>query len=130
MDPLMWKAYSLRQLGMRKQSRESVAKALQASLDIRAFHTTLLAFPIVALFLADNGKRQRAVELYSLAQRYAHVTDTPWFNEVAGRELTELAISLPDADAARQQGQKEDLWQTARDLLSDLTGWGYIISSE
>ena len=64
------------------------------------------------------------MELYALASRYAFVANSQWFEDVAGRHITAAAESLPPevVVAAQERGRARDLWETARELLGELSG--------
>ncbi|HEX6383833.1 MAG TPA: hypothetical protein VF177_04110, partial [Anaerolineae bacterium] len=97
-------------------------KHLAEALRLCLFEPGLLALPAVALLLAKAGQAERAVELYALAAYHPLVANSRWFYDVAGRELDDLAASLPPevAEAARERGRALDLWQTAAALLAEL----------
>jgi hypothetical protein len=66
----------------------------------------------------------QAVELYALAWRYPVVSNSRWYEDIAGRELAAAAAGLPAevAVAAQESGRARDLWNTARELLDELGG--------
>jgi hypothetical protein len=82
----------------------------------------MFAVPMVALLAADEGRTEQAVVLYALTSRYPFVTNSRWFEDVAGRHIAAAAKALPpDAVAAAQErGRARDLWATARELLDEL----------
>jgi len=84
----------------------------------------MLALPAIALLLADEGEKERAVELYALASRYPLVANSRWFEDVAGRHIAAVAATLPpDAVAAAQErGQARTLEVTVAELLVELAG--------
>jgi hypothetical protein len=85
---------------------------------------SLFALPAVALLLADAGEAERAVELYALASRYGMVGNSPFFKDVAGRQIAAAAADLP-ADvvaAAQARGRARDLQATVLELLEELEG--------
>ena len=75
--------------------------------------------PAVALYLAVQGKTERAVELYALATRYPYVANSRWFEDVAGRHIRAAAEALPPdvVAAAQARGRACDLWATVKALL-------------
>jgi hypothetical protein len=82
------------------------------------------ALPALALLLADAGQTERAVELCALASRYGYVANSRWFEEVAVKEITAVAKTLPPdvVAAAQERGRARDLWATAEELLEELGG--------
>ena len=79
--------------------------------------------PVSVLKLAHDGRFERSIELYSLAQRFGHIKNSRWFKNVAGRELDGVgaALSPEVASAAEARGRELDLWQTADELLEEYT---------
>jgi hypothetical protein len=65
----------------------------------------------MALLLAGEGKNKRAVELYALASPYPLVAKSPWFEDVAGNMLAEVAATLPPERVAvlQEHGRARDL---------------------
>jgi hypothetical protein len=55
----------------------------------------MLALPAVALLLADQGEKEQAVELYTLASRYPFVANSRWFEDIAGKHIAAVAATLP-----------------------------------
>lgn len=50
-----------------------------------------------------------------------HCGKTPWFEDVVGRDIKQMASTLPAevAQAAYARGQKKDLFVTAAELLEE-----------
>ena len=84
----------------------------------------MYALPAIALLLADQGKKERAVELYALASRHPFVANSRWFEDVAGNRIGAVAATLPPevAAAAQERGRARDLEATAKALLVELGG--------
>jgi hypothetical protein len=63
-----------------------------------------------------------AIEVWALAKRHPYVANSQWFEDVAGRELEALAVSLPPevVEAAQERGRALDLWEEAAVLLEEL----------
>jgi hypothetical protein len=76
----------------------------------------------MALLLTDEGERERAVELYALASRYPYVSNSRWFEDVAGKHIAAVAATLsPEAVAAAQErGRARDMAATLEELLEEL----------
>ena len=86
------------------------------------FFPCLFALPGIALWRAERGEKERAVELYALACRYAYVADSRWFEQVAGRDLQAVAAALPSeiGQGAEERGRGRDFWGTVKELLAEL----------
>jgi len=78
--------------------------------------------PAAALLLADEGQSERAVEVYALASRYPCVTNSQWYEDVAGRHIAAVAATLPPdvVAAAQERGRARDLEATVDELLAEL----------
>jgi tetratricopeptide (TPR) repeat protein len=110
-----------RGLGQRGEASRDLLAQLKSAVEHHLFVPLLCALAGIALLLADEGEAEHAVELYALAQTYPFVANSRWFEDVAGHEIAAIAASLPP-DAAQARGQAQDLWQTAADLLEELSG--------
>jgi len=67
---------------------------------------------------------ERAVELYALASRYPLISNSRWFEDMAGKCIITLAETLPPhvLAAAQARGRAQDLEATVADLLVELEG--------
>jgi hypothetical protein len=76
----------------------------------------------LALLLSDRGQAERAVEMHALAWRYPHISQSRFFEDVAGRELAAAATTLsPEVrEEAQARGRARDPWATVRELLQEL----------
>jgi hypothetical protein len=86
--------------------------------------SVLVAVPGVALLVATQGEIERAVELYALVLRHPFVANSPWFEDIAGRQIAAAAAELPVAvvAAAQARGRARDLQATVMELLEELEG--------
>jgi hypothetical protein len=82
----------------------------------------MTALPAMALLLAEQGEKERAVELYALASRYPFVAKSHWLEDVAGRHIAAVAATLPPdvVAAAQERGKARDLDSTVAELLEEL----------
>ena len=105
--------------GNQAEAQLHLAEALQVTTEIRFFVHQLFVLAGIALLLAEQGEKERALELYAVASRYPYVANSRWFEEVFGRWLAVIAATLPPevVAAARERGQARDLWATAEELL-------------
>jgi predicted ATPase/DNA-binding SARP family transcriptional activator/tetratricopeptide (TPR) repeat protein len=126
-DELSW-ALAVRscvqlQCGEVAESREALEEALTLAHELRSFISIMYALPAAALFLTYTGDIVRAVEVWKLASRYAFIANSRWFEDVIGRHVSAAAAGLaPEQIAAAQtRGETLDPWETARELLQQLT---------
>ena len=70
----------------------------------------------------SGGQVGRAVELYALAAREPFVANSRWSEEVAGREISGLAATLPAhvVAAAEARGRDRDVKATIAELVAEL----------
>lgn len=73
-----------------------------------------------ALLCLEAGCVERAVEVYTLAERFPFVANSAWFRDVYGNQVGAAARNLPTAAvaAARARGASLDLWETARAMTA------------
>ncbi|MBU1877557.1 MAG: tetratricopeptide repeat protein [Chloroflexi bacterium] len=116
--------YAAHGLGHRHQARQCLYEALQIAAEMEAVMPLIWALPAVALLLADQGEKERAVEVYALASRYPLVARSRWFEDVAGRHIAAVAGTLPPGVvmAARERGRDRDLEAVVAELLAELEG--------
>jgi predicted ATPase len=123
---LIWLGYTEQGLGDGVQAQQHLAEALQISIEVRTWSPLWLALPLAALLSADRGELERAVELYTLfvSQSLGEWVKCPFFEDLAGRHIAEVAATLPPevVAAAEARGRARDLWQTAEELLVALSG--------
>jgi len=117
--PLTALGYAARGLGDIPPAQQHLSEALRAIIEIGTFLPLLLALPLAALFLADQGEKERAVEVYALASRYPFVANSRWFEDVAGKHIAAVAATLPSdvVAAAQERGRARDLEATVAELL-------------
>jgi predicted ATPase/DNA-binding SARP family transcriptional activator len=115
-------AYVAHALGQPAQAWEHLYTALWMAAETQYRNTALQSLPAMALLLLDSGAPERAVELYALASRYPYVAHSRWFEDVAGREITAIAETLPPevVAAAQERGRTRDLWATVEELLDEV----------
>lgn len=99
---------------------EPLAEALRIATNVGAVRPIWYVLAATALLSLARGEHERAIELYALAERYPHVANARWFEDVAGRHVAALAETLPAkvVRRARSRGRTRDLWKTARELAS------------
>jgi predicted ATPase/DNA-binding SARP family transcriptional activator len=109
-------------LGPRRQARQYLSESLQVAVETEGSGPVIWASAAMALLLVDEGRVERAVELYALASRYPVVGNSRWFEDVAGRQIEAAAQVLPPevVAAAQERGRARDVWATAQELLEEL----------
>jgi tetratricopeptide (TPR) repeat protein len=109
-------------LGQLAPARQHFAEVLASAQECESTMPALAALPAIALLLATRGDKVRAIEMWSLANSFPFIANSPWFEDVAGREIESQAASLlPDeAAAAVTRGRLLDLWETVEQLLKEL----------
>jgi hypothetical protein len=96
-------AHAARELGDWHQARAHLDEALRTAAEIGNFAPLLHTLPAAALLLADQGELERAVELYALASRHPYVANSRWFEDVAGKQIAAVAVTLPPVEVAAAQ---------------------------
>jgi tetratricopeptide (TPR) repeat protein len=126
-DP--WDTNQSARLGLAARRLERRAEAWQHLADAVAwaekgegFNELMTTVAGIALLLADDGKAERAVELYALASRYPFVAKSRWFEDVVGEQIVGVAAALPPqvAKAAPERGRGLDLEETVAQLSVEL----------
>jgi len=112
-----------RGLGQLSEARRHLSEALRTTGIARAA-TLWVTLSTIPLLLADQGEKERAVELYALASRYPFVTNNRLFEDFAGKHITIVAATLPPdvVAAAQARGRARDLEATVAELLVEMEG--------
>jgi predicted ATPase/DNA-binding SARP family transcriptional activator len=112
-------AYVALKLGRSAQARGHIYKVLCIVAESGEILDYTDALPAVALFLVGRGELERAVELYALASRYPYVANSPFFEDIAGKDIAAAAQTLPPEviEAAQARGRARDLEATVKELL-------------
>ncbi len=84
----------------------------------------LYILPCAFLILVEEGKLERAVELFALASLYPFFTNSAFIQDLVREPFAALFRSLsPEvAAAAQQRGRLRDLWATIDELLVEFGG--------
>jgi tetratricopeptide (TPR) repeat protein len=106
-------------LGRTSQARKYLRDALKNCLEIRGYVSTPITFSMVALYLVYLGELKRANEVYTAITRFPMVAKSPWFEDIAGREIKEKASELPSESVivAEERGMSRDLYDIAEEQL-------------
>ncbi len=92
-------------------ARECLCESVRTVVEVGGYYSPLPTLTALALYVADRGSVERAVELYALASCSPLVAHSRWYEDVAGRHIAALAAALPPdvAAAARERSRKQDL---------------------
>ena len=128
-DDLSWGfavlALAAHTLGKTDEATQHLLHALQIAVDLGVVPPLLWALPAAALLLVDEGKIERAVELYALATCYPLVAKSCWFEDVIGQRIATAAATLPAERVVtlEERGRNRDLDATVKELVTELKGW-------
>jgi tetratricopeptide (TPR) repeat protein len=112
-----------REMGQLSAARQYLQEAIRMAVETESFSAILVALPMIPPLLADQGQGERAVELYALVlSQIPAVSNSRWFEDVAGRHITSVAESLPPdvVAAAQARGRARDLWAAVTELVDEL----------
>ncbi len=111
-------------LGHLDRARQSLCEALRLATGLPSFTKQMFALAPMALYLAEVGQPERAVEVYALASTWSCIGNSRWYQDVFGRSLDAIAASLsPEVvTAAQERGRARDLQATVRELLAEMQG--------
>ena len=104
-------------------ARKSLCEALGYYIDVDSNEDFRYVLPAIALYLALQGQKERAVEIYAFSlARYPFITKARFMEDIYGQRIRSAAASLPHEifAAAEERGFALDLWNTARELLEEL----------
>jgi hypothetical protein len=110
------------EVGQPLLAEQCLCETLQSTVKIGDVFWLMHVLPAMALFMADRGSGERAVELYALASCFPYVAGSRWFEDVAGRRIAAVAAALPPevVAAAQERGRARDPRATAAELLNEL----------
>jgi tetratricopeptide (TPR) repeat protein len=108
-------------LKLNKPAKEHVINGLRKGLALSSSIAQLLALSATALLFADQGKYERAVEIYALARQNSMIAKSQWYQDVIETPITNMTASLPPEviAAAQQRGQERDREATVEELLAE-----------
>ncbi len=126
MSHLAWGQLAVAELrlGHPDLARQRLCEALRQVSDLPGFTREIEALPPVALYLANMGQPERAVEVYALARTSPSIANSHWYQDVFGKRIAAAAATLPPevVDAAQERGRARDLWTTVEELAVELGG--------
>ena len=126
-DELAWAlalmVYVQRGLGQVSSAESYLYQTLEIGINSRGYIPILCGLCGAALLLVDKGEIERAIELKALTWCFPVAEKSRWFEDVAGREIdAAVEALLPEVVAAAQErGRNRDIWETAKELLEELT---------
>jgi predicted ATPase/DNA-binding SARP family transcriptional activator len=111
-------------LGQVSVARQRLCEVLKLDTTIGRFGSSVTAVAAMALLLAEQGRLERAVELYATASRYPLISNSRWFKDIVGKHIATAAATLSPqvVAAAQERGRARDLNATVAELLVELTG--------
>jgi len=103
-------------------AKQCLCESVRAVVEVGGFFSPLPTLSAMALYLADQGSGERAVELYALASCSPLLANSRWYEDVAGRYIAAIATALPPdvVAAAQERGRARDPGATAAELLDEL----------
>jgi len=124
-------------LGQVVKAKRTLFEALQTCVAIRAFLPLMHLLPVIPVVLAEEGDEQlkeRAVEVYAVAESLPYVNNSQLFKTITRPRIREVVAQLlPETiHAAKTRGRTLDVWETAAALLVELRelGWNNTIDKE
>ena len=111
-------------LGKGVRARRHLIEALKIAARTGSWQTKVLNLANAAVCLAINDEPSRAIELYTLASRYPYVGKSLYWEDVAGKVVSQAAKALPAiaVSEAQRAGQEDDLDTIMKELLHTLMG--------
>jgi tetratricopeptide (TPR) repeat protein len=106
--------------GARRYLHQALDHALEMALTERAIPWVLATFDGIALLLAGEGERERALEILTLAVHHPGSIEAA--RDIAASLVAQLAAELPPdvVAAAQERGRARDLDATVVELLTEL----------
>jgi tetratricopeptide (TPR) repeat protein len=114
--------YALHGLGESSEAKRYFFEALRLGDQIQAIIPLLVALPGVTFKLIDSRQEERAVEIFALLASYPFITNSRWFEDIAGKYIAQIAASLPSDFVATAEAKVRgrDLRATVKELLIEL----------
>jgi tetratricopeptide (TPR) repeat protein len=109
-------------LNRTERAKEHIQDSFQIGVKINSILVHIPTLGAAALYLANGGNLERAVEIYALASRYPLIAKSKWFQEVIEAPLNSMTASLsPEVIfTAQERGRERDLDETVKELLAEL----------
>jgi predicted ATPase/DNA-binding SARP family transcriptional activator len=119
---VVFSAVATLRMGQSSTARQGIEQALRMVCTIGEFGSLVTAVAAAALFLIEQDRPERAVELYATASRYPLVSGSCWYRDIFERRVATIAATLPPevVEAAHERGRARDLQMTVADLLVEL----------
>ena len=117
-----WLGLAAQGLERRLEAWQHLVSALEWARQYRGVMALRVALAGIALLLADDGEVERGLEVYASAAKQPFVGNSRRFQDVAGKQLTAMAATLPMpvVTAAKERGRARDLESTVGELLTEL----------
>jgi hypothetical protein len=92
-------------LGRSDQARELVTRTLEGASEVGEAIPDYWIFTTAALYLAEQGDYERAVETYALASRHPLVAHSKWLAAVIGPRIDAAVATLPEKVSAAAEAR-------------------------
>jgi len=121
-DELAWAlsldAFCCLLLGEVEQTRRLLIEALEITISIHGYLSTLLALIVGASWLGSQGEAEKALEVYEAAAHLPILANSVWIHELFGKYIAACTEGLsPElAAAARERGRQRQLWDTVEEM--------------
>jgi len=114
--------HAQRELGRPLEAQQTLRQALEVAIKVGHALSQIESLPLVAMVLVDRGEKERAIEIFGLAQCYPAVANSRYWDDIAGRHIASLAATMPPevVAAAQERGRARDLDTTIAELLQEL----------
>ncbi len=111
-------------LGRRQAARAALLEALSIAVKTRSYFTMITSWAALVALLADAGRREQALEVYSAGQGVPMLANSRWQAEMVAPWVTAALahLTLDAAEAAKERGRGRDLFATAEELLQEFGG--------
>lgn len=111
-----------RRRGQPALAKEYIYKALHLASGLLGLISTLVSLMTFLHILADEGQKERAVELSALLGKYPLMSKTAFARVLWADRVEKMKASLPPevAEAAQARGLARDLQETAAEILLEL----------
>lgn len=110
-------------LGDRRRARDCAVEALRLAIEQHNLTTLMMVTPNCIPLLIEQGQGLRAAEIYGIDSESPLWQDSAGVSAYRASLLRSISAALPpeEVSAALERGRQLDRWETARELLHELT---------
>jgi len=111
--PMADLVYASLALNQPARAAQCLCQCLEGAIKTRSFMPAIQALPAIALLAIDQGNIEWGVDVYALACTYPFISNSKWFEDMAGKPISVAAAQLPKevVEAASSRGKALDLWK-------------------